>query len=811
MVKLAELWSELKSLSPDDPARADIQRKINEMEKWCIERGYKNFKVTRWNNNEFNASPNYPDKVGAIYYKDIKLGNFRAILLSAVANGNNVYLKFYEPITNRVILWKDPTEYKPYCYVTPEVAEQMKEIQGIESMEPEQKINIIDNAKRDYIKVTCKDNFIINKIVQTYKVWEGDIRLQNSYLYDKDFQVGKWYELHENYIQVLDSESSIDLGEINVDGIIEKEKFLKNVGKWAKLLDEEIPQIRRLAFDIETEITTTFPDPSKAEQRVTAISFESEDINKVFVLRTDQPLGEDMSTIEDIVWFDSEKEMLKQAFDIIESYPVCLTYNGDEFDLPYLYNRAVFLGIENIPFTMIKDSATLSTGIHIDLYKVFKNRSLKIYAFKAKYVEDGLGSVSQALLGETKIGGEIKDMTLYKLAHYCYNDSRLTYKLSSYNNNLVMNLLVIISRISNSSIDECSRYAISHWILSLLYYTHRQNNELIPKSDDFPQKDASTKSVGDKKYEGAIVLEPVAGVHFDVKVMDFASLYPSIIKVNNVSYETVNCNHAECEANKVPYTQHWICTKKTGVVSSVIGSLKELRVGHFKKLSKIAKDANEKTKYETISEALKVFLNASYGVIGYEKFPLYYLPTAETITAYGRNNITKSVEFAKENGMQVIYGDTDSIFIKQPTQEQIDSLIKFAKENIHIDLEQDKSYRYVVLSNRRKNYFGIKIDGTTDIKGLSGKKSNTPKFIRDLFTNILENLKTVNHVEDFERTKQFISNEIKKSVMGFDALSFGDLSYKVLIRQATDSYKIKPLAVRAAEQLGEHVHVGTFV
>ncbi|MDE1828608.1 MAG: DNA mismatch repair protein MutH, partial [Candidatus Micrarchaeota archaeon] len=164
-----------------------------------------------------------------------------------------------------------------------------------------------------------------------------------------------------------------------------------------------------------------------------------------------------------------------------------------------------------------------------------------------------------------------------------------------------------------------------------------------------------------------------------------------------------------------------------------------------------------------------------------------------------------------ENGMQVIYGDTDSIFIKQPTQEQIDSLIKFVKENIHIDLEQDKSYRYVVLSNRRKNYFGIKIDGSTDIKGLSGKKSNTPKFIRDLFTNILENLKTVNHVEDFERTKQFISNEIKKSVMGFDALSFEDLSYKVLIRQTTDSYKIKPLAVRAAEQLGEHVHVGSFV
>ncbi|MDE1814390.1 MAG: DNA mismatch repair protein MutH, partial [Thaumarchaeota archaeon] len=430
--------------------------------------------------------------------------------------------------------------------------------------------------------------------------------------------------------------------------------------------------------------------------------------------------------------------------------------------------------------------------------------------FKAKYVEDGLGSVSQALLGETKIGGDIKEMTQYKLAHYCYNDSRLTYKLSSYNNNLVMNLLVIISRISNNSIDECSRYAISHWILSLLYYTHRQNNELIPKSDDFPQKDASTKSVGDKKYEGAIVLEPVAGVHFDVKVMDFASLYPSIIKVNNVSYETVNCSHAECEANKVPFTTHWICTKKTGIVSSVIGSLKELRVGHFKKLSKTAKTDDEKSRYETISEALKVFLNASYGVIGYETFPLYYLPTAEAVTAYGRNTITETVNTAKDFEMNVIYGDTDSIFLKSPTQEQISNLIAYAKQAFNIDLEQDKTYRYVVLSNRRKNYFGIKSDGTVDIKGLTGKKSSTPPFIRESFTRIMDRLKTVNNPSDFALTSDFIRTEIRNLVDSFDTIPFEKLSFKVLVKEDPSEYKVKPAAVKAAELLGK-VTKGQFV
>ncbi|PSN95083.1 hypothetical protein B9Q09_03520, partial [Candidatus Marsarchaeota G2 archaeon ECH_B_SAG-C16] len=54
-----------------------------------------------------------------------------------------------------------------------------------------------------------------------------------------------------------------------------------------------------------------------------------------------------------------------------------------------------------------------------------------------------------------------------------------------------------------------------------------------------------------KKYKGAIVISPKAGVYFDVVVLDFASLYPSILKEYNLSYETVRCPHPECRNNKV--------------------------------------------------------------------------------------------------------------------------------------------------------------------------------------------------------------------------------------------------------------------
>lgn len=739
----------------------------------------------------------------------------KALLLSTVQQDRSIVLKFYDPITNRVILWKDTSDYKPFCYVTPETIPQIKEFVGINRIEETELRDIIQDKTIKISKVICNDTNVINKsLIPTYKVWEGDIKVQNSYLYDNGFQVGKWYEVKKDYIELIEGTSSINLGEINTEGIIEKEKFLKNVSKWAQLLNEPIPEIRRIAFDIEVEAgKDTMPDPSVADQRVTAISFHSDDLQKVFVLKRDMQLGEDITNVEDLVWFDSEKEMLEKAFDIIESYPICLTFNGDQFDMPYLYNRAIQLGIVNIPFKMLSKNATLSMGIHLDMYTIFKNRSLKIYAFKSKYVEDGLDSVSKALLGEGKLEyeGNLQEIPLYTLAHYCYNDSRLTYNLSAYNNNLVMNLMVIISRISNLSIDECSRYAISAWIKSLLYYTHRQNQELVPKSEDFPKIEASTQSSTDKKYEGAIVLEPTAGIHFDVKVMDFASLYPSIIKVKNVSYETVNCSHEECKSNKVPFTTHHICIKHTGIVSMLIGSLKELRVGHFKKLSKTAATEQDKTKYETISEALKVFLNASYGVIGYDEFPLYYLPTAETVTAFGRSIISETVKAAKDLDMTVLYGDTDSIFLKAPTKEQVQSLIQFAKNTFNIDIEQDKTYRYVVLSNRRKNYFGIKPDGSADIKGLSGKKSNTPPFIRGMFSEIIKRLGDVKTSDDFQVAKDWIIHMVQGKVRDFENIPLEELAFNYMIRRQLDEYKVKPPAIKAMEQLGIHIHVGQFI
>ena len=503
--------------------------------------------------------------------------------------------------------------------------------------------------------------------------------------------------------------------------------------------------------------------------------------------------------------------MIEDAFKLIAEYPFVITFNGDDFDMPYLYNRAERLGVKSAdnPLYMMRDSATLKHGVHIDLYRTMSNRSFQIYAFSHKYTDFSLNSVSKALLNEAKIdyGIDLNDLTNYQLATYCYNDSRLTYKLTSFNNDLLMNLLVVISRIARMPIDDIARMGVSQWIRSLLYYEHRQRNALIPRREELDAKSQGVMNdavIKDKKYRGGLVVEPIEGIHFNVTVMDFASLYPSIIKVRNLSYETVRCTHEECKSNKIPDTNHWVCTKYNGLTSMLIGSLRDLRVNYYKSLAKKAKTQEQKEQYTVVSQALKVILNASYGVMGAEIFPLYFLPAAEATTAVGRYIITETIKKCQSNGVEVLYGDTDSLFVKNPTAEQIHSVIEDTKKEQGVDLEIDKEYRYVVLSGRKKNYLGVTKEGKVDVKGLTGKKSHTPPFIRNPFFEVLESLSKVQTEQDFEAAKKEITQKISTCATKVKErkIPIPELAFNVMISKAPSEYdKTVPQHIRAAKLL----------
>jgi DNA polymerase I len=510
----------------------------------------------------------------------------------------------------------------------------------------------------------------------------------------------------------------------------------------------------------------------------------------------------------------TEKELIEKAFAIIKEYPIILTFNGDDFDLPYLYARSldphidpngIAIPRDKVPIIVKKESfikhgmqaepVSIRHGIHIDLYRTFDNRSIQIYAFSRAYTDHTLNAISEALLGDSKIEfeGDISDLPIQKLAEYCLKDADLTYRLTSFNDNLLMKLLVVIARIGRLSADDIARFGVNQWIRGILYYEHRQRNELIPSRSELERKGTSstTAIIKEKKYRGGEVVEPIPGIHFNVIVLDFASLYPSIIKVHNLSYETINCSHEDCRKNDVEGTTHWVCKHRKGLTSLLIGSLRDLRVNYYKHLAKDKTLPPEERKlYNVVSQAIKVILNASYGVMGATIFPLYCLPVADATAALGRTTINRTINKCREIGIRVVYGDTDSIFLSNPDQKHIEQLVQWARETLGVDLEIDKQYRYVVFSDLKKNYLGVLSDGTVDVKGLTGKKSHTPPFIRKAFYDILEILGKINSERDFESAKEKIKNVIQENAKNLEIhkIPLEELSFNVTINKSLSTY-----------------------
>jgi len=760
------------------------------------------------------------------------------LLISATYNSqkNAAVLKFYDPTSQRIFLWADKSGHKPYCYskLSPdEIPTEISERDDVIEIKQVKLLDILNDKPINVSKIVVKDPLAIggtqtNKSIRNLiDTWESDIKYYENYLYDNSLIVGKYYKIENDAIIPYDleisDETQLSLKNMLLDkqsdtNLPDPKQFDEHVAQWANLLNQPIPKIKRVSMDIEVESEVgRIPDPKTAEKKITAVGFEGSDgLKQVFILRRsgiDEGVNELLPGVK-IIFYDEtkEKEMVLDTFELIEKYPLLITYNGDGFDLPYLYNRANRLGIDRQknPLYMMRDSATLTDGVHLDLYRTMSNRAFQIYAFGQKYNDFSLNSVAKGLLGEKKIdyGVELGNLTLYQTANYCQNDARITYNLTGFNNDLLMNLLIVISRIARMPIDDISRMGVSQWIRSLLYYEHRQNGILIPRRQELDNRSSDVSNdaiIKDKKFRGGLVVEPQVGIHFDVTVMDFASLYPSIIKVKNLSYETVRCSHDECKKNTIPQTNHWVCTKKNGLTAVLIGSLRDLRVNYYKNMAK--KDtltAEERQLFTVVSQALKVILNASYGVMGAEIFPLYFLPAAEATTATGRHIILSTINKCKESGIDVLYGDTDSLFVKKPTPKQIEDIITSAKIDHNVELEIDKEYRYVVLSGRKKNYLGVTKNGKVDVKGLTGKKSHTPPFIKTLFYEILDILSKIKTVEEFESAKNKISDKIAHCARKVQAkeIPLQDLVFNVMLSKAPKDYtKTVPQHIRAAKQL----------
>ena len=787
----------------------------------------------------------------------------RGLLLDVDYDGvqNKAYCKFYDLDTEDIKIWIDTTDHEPYCLSKEPISEleklnynvkigetlQKKKLTDYEGFKRFEKIKRVDLLSDEEIGITKiygdtptniggSGTNIRNILGENEKkAWEADIRYHLNYIFDRQLILGLIYSIKNGKLEKLNFEEidenskkmANELRDLFKDEVPEIREFSE---KFLDIFITPIPDVKRLAMDIEVtmgERDYRIPDPRLAKQKVISISFVATDgLKLVYMLEREEykfeKLHEDFPSDAKIIFFKSEKDLIKETFRLMWKYPIIITFNGDNFDLNYLFHRAADklkidrdlnpIHVKRGFGILSKAECDLRGGVHVDLFNLFFNRSISGYAFGGAYESASLNAISAGLLGEEKFKHDeiIHEMEYDILSWYNLKDSLLTLELTKFNNSLVWNLIILLCRITKMPIHDMVRRQISTWIQNIFYFEHRRRNFLIPRRSEIRELKKGGKlssKFDDEKFLGAYVVQPVPGIHYDVVVMDFASLYPSIIKEYNLSYETVSCPHKDDEDNLVKGTPYYICTRKMGIFAYVVGFFRDIRVKYFKpKSSDKNLTETQRSYYQTIQQALKVFINASYGVLGSQNFPLFCSPVAESTTGIGQYSIKQTISKAEQLGIEVLYGDTDSVFLKNPTKDQMKEISDWSRKELDLDLEEEKTYQFLALSERKKNYIGIYKDTKyIDIKGLVVKKKNTPEFIKKAFSEMIEILRNITNDEDFLKAKEKIIEIVRENLKKIGkpgAFTLEDYAINISMQKDLKNYtKVIPQHVRAAIEL----------
>jgi len=244
------------------------------------------------------------------------------------------------------------------------------------------------------------------------------------------------------------------------------------------------------------------------------------------------------------------------------------------------------------------------------------------------------------------------------------------------------------------------------------------------------------------RYAGATVFDPIPGLHRDVALFDFRSLYPSAVLSLNVSPETL-CSIDEADY-KISELGIGYRASPIGLMPSILRDLLDERA-RVKKLVREPGDA-----YDLKQQALKVMANSAYGAFGFVRFRLYNKMIASSITYVGRSVIRAVKRFLEERGYVVIYGDTDSVFVEGVDDPE--ALLKeinvfaskwmsqtFGVSSSFIEIEFEAKYSVIFFGKEKKRYVG-RFVGSDKIyaKGFEVKRRDCPKFGIDLQRRVME-------------------------------------------------------------------------
>jgi DNA polymerase I len=494
--------------------------------------------------------------------------------------------------------------------------------------------------------------------------------------------------------------------------------------------------------------------------------------------------------------------VIKRFIEMInyEDPDIIVGYNQDNFDWPYLKKRAVKHGIkvkigrDGSELTIKGGRPKIAGRLNVDLYDIAM-RTIDVKVKKLENVAEFLGrKIDIADIEAKDISKHWKSGNRSVVLDYSRQDILHTYFIAEE----LLPMHYELSKMIRIPLDDITRMGRGKQVDWLLMSEAFKLGEIAPNPAEYSHP-----------YEGAFVLEPERGLHENVVCLDFASMYPSIMIAFNISPDTLTTK--ECDCYVAPEVGHKFLKKPDGFFKKILKMLIEKRKELKNQLKKLDYGSLEYTLLNVRQEALKILTNSFYGYTGWSMARWYCRECAEATTAWGRHFIKTSAKIAEEMGFKVLYGDTDSIFVKNQKnvgelKRDVEKLVRRLSEELPIQIEVDEYYQAIFFVEK-KRYAGYTEDGRVIVKGLEVRRGDWCELAKKIQKDVIEIILKEKNPEKAVKLVKEVIDGIKKGE--FDIEEY--VIYKSLTRKPTsyESIQAHVKAAMRAEMKGIHYNIGS--
>ncbi len=624
------------------------------------------------------------------------------------------------------------------------------------------------------IKVYCKVVTETMKLAKQLRSFEGvkecledDIRVSMRFLIDNDVAPCAWHEVEAEE-------------EENVLGVrVDKVYVAKSIPKQLDCFEK--PQLKTLSFSMISYSREGSPKPDR---------------NPIAVISAVTSTGEEKQFLADED--NNDKQLLQGFIDYVCQFDpdIIVSFGGNARDWNYLIKRSHMLKRTfNVdrgnkePHTSIYGHVSFTGMANVDLadfMDVFPEVKVKTLANLANHL-DVMKNESAAKIEEVELADSWEDPEKRGvLKQYSLNNARKVQGCAA----LLLDFGIQLSSLVSLPLDHVMTVAVGFRVEWFLIKQTRKIGELIPQRIEQSYR----------PYAGGLVLTPKPGLHDNIAVLDFKSMYPNIMIRYNLSPDTYIAPGEPEPAGGVyeaPEVCHRFRKTPSGFYKEALVFLIDVRSKIRKQMKTLKPNTVEFSILDARQKAVKIITNASYGYAGWVGARWYIKPVAEAASAWGRHSILGAARLAEAKGLVIIYGDTDSLFLTNDEKKLLEIKEEISEE-LGLEVEVSEVYRRVFFTEAKKRYAGLRLDGSLDIVGLEVIRGDWAQVAKEVQEHVLEIIlreQSPQKAVDYVRS---IVSELKQRKIPLDDL----IIWKTLTKPP-EQYAIRAPHVEAAKMLKE--------